>query len=205
MEVQARPKNRLKRRKIHTAARSRSARLLAQRGHFVRVAGEPVACEIERDNDPSRIDHLWITIRAGRFGSLRIAVNTCSLDNRDLGFDSRIRVGIIHSTWSELPAPGVFASVPLDYATIEAEHFLIFHEYERSAVESMLIEIINRARFVEGWGDLYVRGHIGIHQVHSRRASPVVRTDHFGRDGAIRFYCKEARTEMVLFKFFGQP
>jgi hypothetical protein len=195
----------LKQRKIHTPQDHRSVELITLRGKFVRVAGEPVGCEIERDSDPSRIDHLWITIRAGAFGSVRIAVNTISLRNRDLGFDSRVRVGIIPATWERLPTAGIFAADPIDYANLEAVHPIIFHEYARTALESLIVEKINRSAFIEGWGELYVRGHTGIHQVHSRRGSAVVSTDHLGRDGAIRFYCQTTASEMVLFKFFGQP
>jgi hypothetical protein len=199
------PKNRLKKRKIHTPPQHRLAELTVLRGKFVRVAGEPVGCEIERDNDPSRIDHLWITIRAGVFGSMRIAVNTISLRNRDLGFDSNVRVGTIPSSWNQLPAPGVFASDPVDYSNLETAQTVIFQEYARMALESLLVEKIDRSTFVEGWGELYVRGHTGIHEVHSRRASHAFKTDYVGRDGAVRLYFQEGRAEMLLFKFYGQP
>ena len=45
----------------------------------------------------------------------------------------------------------------------------------------------SRATFFEAWGELYFRNQLGIHQVHSRRASCSVPQDHIGRDGAIRF------------------
>lgn len=171
----------------------------------MRLAGEPAGSEVERAEDPAEIDHLWITVRAGDLGLLQITVNTCSIRNRDLGFDHRVRMAIIPSTWNKLPASGLFAADAFDYSTIEAEHSVVFHEYERSTLELVLMNKINRARFVEGWGEFYVRGHTGIHQVHSRRASRVFPTDRVGRDGAIRFYDAEGRTEMALFKFFGQP
>jgi hypothetical protein len=58
---------------------------------------------------------------------------------------------------------------------------------------------------LEAWGERYVRTHIGIHQVHSMRASCSVLRDFIGRDGAIRFYfAEEARAELLLFKYCGQ-
>jgi hypothetical protein len=144
-------------------------------------------------------------VRAGRFGVLRITLNTSSLRNRDLGFDSRISVGILESSWSQLPVADVVTSEPFDYATIAAPDTVRFQQYERTALESRIAQEVDRALFVEGWGELYVRGHSGIHQVHSRRASHAFKTDYLGRDGAVRFYFKEGRAEMLLFKFYGQP
>lgn len=178
--------------------------LVPQRGQFVRIAGEPAGFEIERDHDPEQIDHVWISVRAGTFGLLRITLNTSSLRNRALGFDARVRVGILESAWSRLPEPGVVASEPRDYATI-ASGGVNFQEFDRPALESLIAEKVARALFIEGWGELYLRGHPGIHQVHSRRASHAFKTDHVGRDGAVKFYFKKERAEMLLFKFFGQP
>ena len=111
----------------------------------------------------------------------------------------------MESTWSELPAAGVIASEALDYATIVASNAVDFRQFERVPLESLIAEKVNRALFVEGWGELYARGHSGIHQVHSRRASYAFKTDHIGRDGSVRFYFKAGRSEMLLFKFYGQP
>ncbi len=58
---------------------------------------------------------------------------------------------------------------------------------------------------MEAWGEFYVRNHIGLHQVHSRRASCSVLKDYQGRDGAIRFYFQDGTAEMLLFKYCGQP
>ena len=180
---------------------SHGSELVALRGQFVRVVGEPTGVAIEQDRDPKRIDHLWISVRAGRFGVLRITLNTSSLRNRELGFDSRVSVGILESNWSQPPIAGVAVSEPFDYATLPVG----FEQYERAGIESLIAEKVARTLFVEGWGELYVRGHSGIHQVHSRRASYAFKTDHIGRDGAVRFYFKEGRAEMLLFKFYGQP
>ena len=58
----------------------------------------------------------------------------------------------------------------------------------------------------QAWGDLYIREHPGIHQVHSRRASCAVPRDIVGRDGALRFYFgRDTVCETLLFKFCGQP
>jgi hypothetical protein len=79
-----------------------------------------------------------------------------------------------------------------------------FVEYERPALEALLTEKTRAALFIEAWGELYVRTHLGLHQVHSRRASCSVLTDYVGRDGAIRFYFREGTAEMLLFKYCGQ-
>jgi len=194
----------LKLRKKHRIPGAVSEQLIALRDRFVHIAGSPIRAEAETDRDENRIDHLWITISAGEFGQLQITVNTRSLRNRDADLDSRVRMGIIASGQQSVPAPGVFMSGPLDYSTIEAETSVVFDAYERTALESILLEKTRRANFIEAWGEFYTRGHIGIHQVHSRRASSVFLTDHIGRDGAIRFYFGNGRAEMVLFKFFGQ-
>jgi hypothetical protein len=107
----------------------------------------------------------------------------------------------MRSIQSVLPATGIMPAEALDYGTLEKSQSVAFQEYERQDLELLTDE----ALLIEGWGEIYVRGHLGIHQVHSRRASCVVKTDYVGRDGAIRFYFREARTEMLLFKFCGQP
>jgi hypothetical protein len=177
----------------------------SRQGEFVVTDGEPVAYAAETSVAPANIDHFWITIRTGNPGLLRIAINTYSRNNAAAGFDPRMRVGIVASTWSALPAAGVFKCPGLDYADIESKSVVTFVEYERVALEQLLMEKIRRAIFVEAWGELYARGHLGIHQVHSRRASCSVLKDHQGRDGAIRFYFGEdSSAEMLLFKYCGQ-
>jgi hypothetical protein len=93
----------------------------------------------------------------------------------------------------------------LDYRTIEAATPVNYLEYERPALEALLMEKTGRAIFIEAWGELYVRNHLGIHQVHSQRASFSVPKEYLGRDGAIRFYFQDASAEMLLFKYCGQP
>jgi hypothetical protein len=175
------------------------------RGEFVRLGGPPVGYRIEQNPDERRIDHLSITVRAGGFGIMVIALNTYSLRNLAAGFDPRIRLAIISSTWSALPPTGVSSSAGLDYSILETQNGIVYREYERLVLEASLIEKVNRAVLIEGWGEFYVRSHAGIHQVHSRRASCAVAMDYLGRDGAIRFYFNEnAAAELLLFKFCGQ-
>ena len=180
---------------------------LALRDRYVVVAGEIASAVVEQEEDERKVDHVWITVRAGEFGRVDISLSTASRQSRALGFDPRVRVAVIRSTWSELPPAGVKPITgPLDYAALEAEQSIDYTPLERTAIERLLIDKSRRAIFVEGWGEFYVRAHIGIHQIHSRRASHAIPRDVIGKDGAIRFYFREANaSEMLLFKFDGQP
>jgi hypothetical protein len=171
---------------------------------FVVVAGEPAGFQVEMDLDPCKIDHFWITIRAGNFGLLQISISTRSLKHAADGFDPRMRVGVMPSNWSQLPTSGLFPAPGLDYVTLERTNPVVYREMERPDLEQLLAAKAARAIFVEAWGALYLRDRLGIHQVHSRRASCSVRTDYIGRDGAIRFYFPDKTAEMILFKYCGQ-
>jgi hypothetical protein len=185
--------------------RNKRADFVFRADEFVVGAGEIVTFVKEVDADPAKIDHFWITIRAGSFGLLRISINTWSLRHAADGFDPRMRVGVLPSTWSELPLPGVFPVVGLDYARLERATPVVYREMERPALEELLAAKAGRAIFAKAWGALYLRDRLGIHQVHSRRASCSVHTDHIDRDGAIRFYYPEnSAAEMILFKYCGQ-
>jgi hypothetical protein len=175
-----------------------------RQGEFVRVAGEPSAFAAETDKVPSNIDHFWITIRTGSPGLLRIALSTHSRSNAAAGFDPRMRLGVVGSEWLQLPEAGVFSCHRLDYADIEAATPMTYVEHERPALEELLVKRSERAIFIEAWGELYLRTHLGIHQVHSRRTSCSVRENYTGRDGAIRFYFPAGISEMLLFKYCGQ-
>jgi hypothetical protein len=179
--------------------------LRAKSGDFVHGAGAPIAFAAEIDKVASNIDHFWITIQLDTGASLRIALSTYSRQNAAAGFDPRMRLGVIASGWSELPAAGLLTCAGLDYRAIEAATPVTYVEYERPALEALLTEKTGRAIFLEAWGELYVRNHLGIHQVHSRRASCSMLKEFLGRDGAIRFYFREAAAEMLLFKYCGQP
>ena len=179
--------------------------LIALQDHYVTVAGEIAAVAIESNPDHRRIDHVWITVRAGEFGRVQISMSTCSRQNAAAGFDPRLRVGIITSTWSDLPEPGVREVAPLDYAVLESAQHVDYQLHERPEIEEMLVTRSRRAIYVEAWGDFYVRAHIGVHQVHSRRGSLAVPRDIIGRDGAVQFYYSEPNVrELMLFKFAGQ-
>jgi hypothetical protein len=176
------------------------------RDRYVTVAGEVAAVAIETDPDPRKIDHVWITVRAGEFGRVQISLSTCSRQSRAAGLDSRVRIGFLTSIWEELPAAGVREVTPLDYAVLESAEHVQYTPHERPVLEQMLLDRARRAMFVEAWGDFYIRAHIGVHQVHSRRASFAVPRDLIGRDGAVQFYFREPNVrEMLLLKFAGQP
>jgi hypothetical protein len=175
-------------------------------GDLVRLAGAPIAFAAEIDRVPANIDHFWITIGTGAGEPIRVALSTHSRQNAAAGFDPRMRVGTIASTWAELPVPGLVKSTGLDYQALESASPVTYIEYERPSLELLLTEKTRRAILIEAWGELYVRTHVGIHQVHSMRASSAVPRDFIGRDGAIRFYfAEDARTELLLFKYCGQP
>lgn len=173
---------------------------------FVHVTGVPYTVEHEVADDPANADHVYITLEAPPFGRLRAAVNTLSRLNREAGADARVRVGIVKSTWVEKPTPGLVEERGQDYAKIEATENVTYAELEPESLGALLIENAKKAVRVEIWGDLYARDHLGIHQLHSRRASCAVPMDIKGRDGALKFYYPEGNTaELFLFKFCGQP
>jgi hypothetical protein len=171
---------------------------------FVLGAGKLVSFGREVTRDPDKADHFWITIRAGDFGPLQISISTYSLKHAADGFDPRMRVGVVSSQWSQLPASGLFSAAGLDYADFERVRPIVYQEMERVVLDELLTAKASRAIFVEAWGAFYLRGKPGIHQVHSRRASCSVRTDYVGRDGAVRFYYRESLAEMIFFKYCGQ-
>jgi hypothetical protein len=173
-------------------------------GDLVHVAGSPIAFAAEIDRAPANIDHFWITIGPGTGEPIRIALSTHSRQNAAAGFDPRMRVGIVASNWSQLPAAGLVKSPGIDYRVIEAASPVSYREYARPALEVLLSDKATRALLIEAWGELYLRTHAGIHQVHSMRASCSVPRDLVGRDGAIRFYFPDKTAELLLFKYCGQ-
>ena len=179
---------------------------LRRRGQFFSVVGEIESSIVETSIDPRKVDHVWINVRAGADGLVRIALNTCSLKNRDAGFDSRVRLGSIVSPWDELPALGVRRAKPLDYSVIEAVTPVTYREQDQITLEGLLLDRAGRAILLEAWGEFYFQESAGLHQLHSRRGSYGMPKDHVGRDGAVQFYFAEPRErEMLLFKFAGQP
>lgn len=152
------------------------------------------------------MDHVCLTVEVGHGVEMRASLNTVSRRNREAGFEPRIRTGMVRSTWEQLPETGVFESHPHDYAALEHEANIFYEYYDQEQMEVLFVEKTKRAVLVEIRGDIYVHNHIGIHQIHSRRASCAVGDDITGRDGSLKFYYAEEKAcELLLFKFCGQP
>jgi hypothetical protein len=171
---------------------------------FVRAIGIPYKVEIEPADDPSRVDHVWMTMECPPVGRLIVSINTLSRYNRDGGFDPRIRLGKVLSRYTERPEPVLERHDPLDYTVLEVLHPVDYFAVEHDPLEEMLITKCNDAVRAEVWGELYIREHLGIHQIHSRRASCAVARDIIGRDGGLRLYYRDGVAELLLFKFCGQ-
>jgi hypothetical protein len=173
---------------------------------FVHVRGIPYNAVVEESEDPLKIDHVYLNLEAPPFGRLRISINTLSRLNRDAGFDGHVRVGIIRSTYTDKPAPGLEECAGLDYTKHEEKHLVTYKTYERVPLTEMLVAKMKLAVRAEVWGELYATDHIGVHQIHSRRASSAVSTDLKGRDGAFKlYYPQDNLAEAFLLKFSGQP
>ena len=149
-----------------------SKRVLPQGGKLIRVAGTPVRFEVERHSDQKKIDHVWLHVKAGDHGPIRISLNTWSLKSFESGYDPRIRVAIVTSRWRKLPALGIFPSNGLDYADIPTTNSDGFFEYERLALEQLIASNFERAAVVEAWGEVYLRGHRGIHKCIAEERAP---------------------------------
>jgi hypothetical protein len=152
---------------------------------LVRVAGRPIQFEIECDVDETRIEHVWLDIEAGDEGLFRIALNTCHAVAlpRDLIRVFGLRLLLLHGTSCRHQ---VFSALMVSIIQQSRQKMAAGSSHiRRSALERLLIERFERAIFIQAWGELYERGHRGLHQVHSRRASAVVHTDYIGRGGAI--------------------
>ena len=174
-------------------------------GDLVHVAGTPIAFAAETDRVPANIDHFWITVGLGSREPIRIALSTHSRQNAAAGFDPRVRIGLVTSTWETLPPAALTRSPGVDYHILESASRVTYIEYERPPLEALFAEKAERSVFIEAWGELYVRTHMGIHNVHSMRASCSVPRDFKGRDGAIRFFFPDATAELILIKYCGQP
>lgn len=168
------------------------------------VMGIPYRVEIENSSIPERVDHVMMELQVPPCGPVTIAVNTLSRLNRLAGFDPRLRVAMLRSIWTEKPEPFLDEFPGLDYAEIEAKQPLEYHYYEHEPLAEMLVAKGRAALRVEAWGQLYRRNYLGMHQIHSRRASCAVHQDIVGKDGALRLYLPDGTTEMYLFKYCGQ-
>ncbi|MEA3212037.1 MAG: hypothetical protein QOE70_5094 [Chthoniobacter sp.] len=173
---------------------------------FVHLVGVPYVVAVESAADPTLVDHVWLTLEVPPFGRLRIVINTLSRLNRDAGFDPRVRLAIVPGTYADKPNTGLEEAPGLDYAKIEATEKVTYEFYERDALAELLVAKTKLAIRAEVWGELYARDHIGLHQIHCRRASCAVPTDFKNRDGALKlYYAADNLAELILFKFCGQP
>jgi len=173
---------------------------------FVHVRGVPYTVAVEENADPLKVDHVYLNVEVPPFGRLRVAVNTLSRLNRDAGFDPRVRVGIIRSTYTEKPVPSLEECAGLDYAKQEEKHSVTYEPCEQAALTEMLVTKMKAAIRAEIWGELYARDHLGIHQIHCRRASKGQPQEVANRDGALKlYYPQDNLAEAFLFKFDGQP
>lgn len=173
---------------------------------FVHVTGVPYTVEVEVTDDPEKEDHVWMTMEVPPYGRVRAAVNTVSRKARAAGLDSRVFVAILQNTWTEKPQTGLVECDGQSYTKVEAATEVIYTPYEHKELVDLLVTKMKAAVRAEVWGDLYARDHLGIHQIHSRRASAVVKTDLRNRDGALKlYYAEDNLAELFLFKFAGQP
>jgi len=131
-------------------------------------------------------------------------VNTLSRLNRNANFDPHVRVAIVKTSYAGMPEPFIEEAMGLDYATVEAQFRPRWESYERDPLAELLMARARAALRIEAWGEIYRAQHLGLHQIHSRRASCAVKTDITGHDGALRFYLRDGHAEMFLFKFCGQ-
>jgi len=175
---------------------------------LVIVCGNEASARVEENSHEEKIDHVWISIHCGLPAPVTVAVNTLSIRNRALGFDSRLRIGKVAGFAKHLPRAGYGILERFDYADIESINNVFYETYERAGVEDLLLELTLESMVIEAWGEPYRRqGKPGIHQVHSRRASCAVNEDLHGRDGGLKFYSREDggfRWTLVLLKFCGQ-
>jgi len=172
---------------------------------FVHVTGVPYTVEQRPEDDPAKVDVIWLTVEAPPFGRLRASINTTSQLNREGGFEPIIRVGTVKSTWTEKPPPGLVEDPGQDYAKIDAAFKVVYQPMEREELFNLLNERAKRAVRAELWGELYASETLGIRQIHCRRASRGSAVDTRNRDGALKFYYADANAaELFLFKFEGQ-
>jgi len=173
---------------------------------LVRAVGNVLTARIEPSIDPSNTDHVWLTIDAGLSVPIEISINTFSRRNRDAGFDPRVRLGQFPETWLELPAIGVAVMPSFAYANLEAGHHVAYEVRERADLEHLLLGAARACARIEVIGKPYHRRPmVGIHQIHSRRASCAVPEEYIGHDGALRFYFPDHEARWMFFKFCGQP
>ena len=169
---------------------------------FVHVRGVPYAVSIDKSSDSSEADCVALTLEVPPFGRFRAAINTVSPINRDAGVDSRVRVAILPTVYTEKPATSFGECLGYDYASIEATQKVVYTPVAREDLEEMLVTKMREAIRAEVWGELYARDHLGIDQIHSRQAGRGVPQGCKNRDGAIKlYYPTDSLAELMLFKF----
>ena len=171
---------------------------------YAHVVGTVSKVEMEVTEPPDRLDHVLITLDIPPCGTVRLSVNTFSRVNRNAGFEPRVNVAVVKTSYAGMPEPFIEEAMGLDYATVEAQFHPRWEFQERETLSTLLIEKARTALRVEAWGETYRQQHLGLHQIHSRLASCAVKTDIIGHDGALRFYLRDGHAEMFLFKFCGQ-
>ncbi len=172
---------------------------------YAHVVGTLTKVELEVADTPDRVDHVWMTLDVPPCGAVLLSVNTVSRLNRKAGFDPSVRVAVVKTSYAGMPEPFIEEAMGLDYTTIEAQFHPRWKSYEHDPLAELLMERASAALRIEAWGETYRDPHLGLHQIHSRRASRAVKTDLIGHDGALRFYLPDGRAEMFLFKYCGQP
>jgi hypothetical protein len=172
---------------------------------YAHVVGTLTKVEMEVSGVPDRADHVLLTLGVTPCGPVLLSVNTLSRLNRNASFDPRVSVAIVKTSYAGMPEPFIEEAMGLDYATVEAQFHPRWESYERDPLAELLMAKARVALRIEAWGEIYRAQHLGLHQIHSRRASCAVKTDVIGHDGALRFYLPDGHAEMFLFKFCGQP
>lgn len=172
---------------------------------FVHVTGVPYSAELKPAEEGGASDQVWITMEAPPYGRVRAVINTVSRLNELAGLKSEVRLGLQTVPWEEKPETGLTEASTMSYSAVEATLPMEYQDYDSSALGEMLMARARSAVRMEVWGDLYASDHLGVRQIHSRRASPTVKEDIAGRDGALRLYYPDNRSEIFLFKFHGQP
>ena len=171
---------------------------------YAHVIGTLAKVDLEVASSPERVDHVWVTLDVPPCGTVLLSVNTLSRANLNAGFDPSVRVAIVKTSYAGTPEPFIEEAMGLDYATVEAQFHPRWTSYDHDALAHLLMQIARAALRIEAWGETYRAQHLGLHQIHSRRASCAVSTDVVGHDGAIRFYLPDGDAELFLFKYCGQ-
>lgn len=172
---------------------------------FVHVTGVPYIAEREPEKEGVQGGDILLTLEAPPYGRLRARLNTASELDLAAGRDGRMRVGIVSLNWTEKPPTALSEESGQDYARIQAALPVTYELYEREALAALLLGRAKRAVRAEVWGELYASDHLGVRQIHGRRASLSAPVDLPNRDGALKlYYADDQLAELFLFKFAGQ-